>query len=599
MGKIELVYLWVEKYKNIENEGFNFSPRFKCEYIKNQNCLTINENKEYISIFPENINITAIVGENGSGKSSILELLFAKYNEEKIFFIFQNQENNEFLLLGTKKDIICISANLNFKNIQLNTLECLPNTKAIYYSNILNKNDLYLQEFFVPHTYTHTVNISTSHLLSQMKLIETNLHKGWNKSVTGFDKIYRSFEIQQIQNAIILIKDEAVQIPFELPEKLIIQNINFESFLKNIEKKFDNTNYKKILKIIRTNNDKKTIFKNYLSTNLIVALLLENINSNNPILDELLNIILDEKMMNYLSDFYHEVKNRLYGYRFILNDEFFYASDIDRFFDLADDILIALDRFNISERDKYSLVLDIKNTDFSFFKSYEKLIQQSEYFWDISWRGLSSGEETFLYQFSRFYNLKNSFKNDPYKNLITGGNVIAKNIILLIDEGEVTLHPEWQKKYINYLVEFLKKNFSQNINLVLTTHSPFILSDIPKEQLIFLESGKQVHPFKKNEQTFGANIHTLLSHGFFMKDTLISEYAQNKIQNVINILNEDKPNCAEKDFVKNIIEKIGEPFLRYKLQEMYDKVFLDEVERNQKIKHLENEIKKLKNVKNS
>jgi len=70
---MELVYLWVEKYKNIEKQGFNFSPRFKCEF--KDGTLTINENKEYVSIFPENINITAIVGENGSGKSSIVKLL--------------------------------------------------------------------------------------------------------------------------------------------------------------------------------------------------------------------------------------------------------------------------------------------------------------------------------------------------------------------------------------------------------------------------------------------------------------------------------------------------------------------------------------------
>ena len=69
---MELVYLWVEEYKNIKNQGFNFSPRFDCKYNENTNELTINENKEYVSIFPENINITAIVGENGSGKSSLL-----------------------------------------------------------------------------------------------------------------------------------------------------------------------------------------------------------------------------------------------------------------------------------------------------------------------------------------------------------------------------------------------------------------------------------------------------------------------------------------------------------------------------------------------
>ena len=30
---MELVYLWVEEYKNIRNQGFNFSPRFECEFF--------------------------------------------------------------------------------------------------------------------------------------------------------------------------------------------------------------------------------------------------------------------------------------------------------------------------------------------------------------------------------------------------------------------------------------------------------------------------------------------------------------------------------------------------------------------------------------
>ena len=29
---MELVYLWVDNYKNIKNQGFNFSPRFECEF---------------------------------------------------------------------------------------------------------------------------------------------------------------------------------------------------------------------------------------------------------------------------------------------------------------------------------------------------------------------------------------------------------------------------------------------------------------------------------------------------------------------------------------------------------------------------------------
>ncbi len=63
---MELVYLWVEDYKNIKKQGFNFSPRFYCEY--NDNTLTINENKDYIDIFPENIILQLLLEKMGVGR---------------------------------------------------------------------------------------------------------------------------------------------------------------------------------------------------------------------------------------------------------------------------------------------------------------------------------------------------------------------------------------------------------------------------------------------------------------------------------------------------------------------------------------------------
>ena len=97
---MELVYLWVDKYKNIEKQGFNFSPRFRCEYDEEKNELTINENKDYVSIFPKNINITAIVGENGSGKSSILFSMLVEYSFHEKFLIYSSN-NKIFIKLKT------------------------------------------------------------------------------------------------------------------------------------------------------------------------------------------------------------------------------------------------------------------------------------------------------------------------------------------------------------------------------------------------------------------------------------------------------------------------------------------------------------------
>ena len=73
---MELIYLYIEDYKNIKNQGFNFSSKFTCKYDEVKKTLQIDEKNNHIeNFFGENINITAIVGENGSGKSSVLEVI--------------------------------------------------------------------------------------------------------------------------------------------------------------------------------------------------------------------------------------------------------------------------------------------------------------------------------------------------------------------------------------------------------------------------------------------------------------------------------------------------------------------------------------------
>lgn len=134
------------------------------------------------------------------------------------------------------------------------------------------------------------------------------------------------------------------------------------------------------------------------------------------------------------------------------------------------------------------------------------------------------------------------------------------------------------------------------------SHSPFLLSDIPKENVIFLEKDKStgncINVTKNIEiNTFGANIHSLLSNGFFMKDGLMGEFSKNKIEEVIKYLDEEESKINSKEEAQNIIEIIGEPILKNTLVSMYEKRFykneskLEVLKRKQK--EIENEIKEL------
>ena len=148
-------------------------------------------------------------------------------------------------------------------------------------------------------------------------------------------------------------------------------------------------------------------------------------------------------------------------------------------------------------------------------------------------------------------------------------------INIIFDEIELYFHPEYQRRFVFELLErldSLKKGGNidniKGINILFCTHSPFILSDIPKENVLFLGD-------EMDFKTFGANITTSLASSFFM-EYLIGEFAKTKITNIIEKLNKisnDKENNNDKENILKTIRLIDEPILRNKLIEMYYEKF--------------------------
>lgn len=63
-------------------------------------------------------------------------------------------------------------------------------------------------------------------------------------------------------------------------------------------------------------------------------------------------------------------------------------------------------------------------------------------------------------------------------SLLSLASVITDGSLVLIDEPELSLHPEWQTEY----VDLLMKTFSQfsGCHFIIATHSPLVISELPK-----------------------------------------------------------------------------------------------------------------------
>lgn len=175
-----------------------------------------------------------------------------------------------------------------------------------------------------------------------------------------------------------------------------------------------------------------------------------------------------------------------------------------------------------------------------------------------------------------------------------------ENVNLILDEIELYFHPEQQRLFVNDLLDLLKKNkFKQikRINIMFITHSPFVLSDIPLQNVLRLRKGNPVEYNENIKNSFGANIHDLLADEFFLDKGFMGEFAKEKIGSVVDFLtvalleSKEKMNKEEEEKVKKIkskesyveytneicklvIDTIGEPMLRYNIEELYQQFLL-------------------------
>jgi len=164
-----------------------------------------------------------------------------------------------------------------------------------------------------------------------------------------------------------------------------------------------------------------------------------------------------------------------------------------------------------------------------FIKVRGELIRMSQ---------LSSGEKSIILlicDIARCLGIHNDFSSDS----------LSKDGIVLIDEIDLHLHPNWQRRIIKTL-----RTVFPNVQFITTSHSPQILSSTKKEDVIFFEDGKEVGLLTDPK---GRDSNGILEE-IFGVDERPSEVGQ-LVEEIFEISNSKNPNIEN---FKNKIHRLTE-----------------------------------------
>ncbi len=661
-------------------------------------CSTIPENLFNVSYFNDNlindkkeinINISAVVGKNGSGKSALSELflysLFIISN--KLRFIFKSSfikglietrlydsdlkiikkgvfveiyylkndcinilriSSNTILLQKTylnensfklKNDWVEVSKRsdlfpffysmiINYSFYGFNT-----NQIGIWLKSFFHKNDGYRMPIVInPYREEGNINVNNETYLTRSRLLANIL------SIEDYKDINSKSNIKTI----VLFRDQKKFDKYKLLENKSTPRFS-EEFINDFIDKILKPLYVKMFsykirgKIVepvyplferRNENDNRVLAEIYIINKLIVIpSRYESFKDydfrKNKTKDVIDNYQIEELIVDdYITDLYEDRSHVTLKLRQTLNfirKNIFDIPQQDAKIELELDYMVKVMN-EIKKENLFTEIIDYVPPPFFFS---EIIFEDTS-----SFTQLSSGEKQQIFSLnSIIYHLKNI---DSVHKSVSRNRQLLKydSINIFFDEIELYFHPDFQKNYISKLLNLIKdakyKNL-KNINLVFLTHSPFILSDIPNQNIMYLVDGNCLKQNDRPQKSFGANIHELLADSFFINNGLIGDFAKSKIEITLNWLkikaNEIQKSMAieenkqelhffidpnieiltfessdeENKYHKEIIGLIDEPLVQNKLRNMYlEYIKDDELYKNDEIRRLEMEIEKLK-----
>lgn len=137
-----------------------------------------------------------------------------------------------------------------------------------------------------------------------------------------------------------------------------------------------------------------------------------------------------------------------------------------------------------------------------------------------------------------------------------------RRTLLLLDEPETHFNPSWRAKFIKVLNDSLKAGGTNNFlkDVILTSHSPFIISDCLPNKVIFFKRNKGTHKIEAKTarelkfNTYGTSVEIILDELFDFNQS-IGDWANERLEK-INF--ENIHSQKGKDTIKEELKILGD-----------------------------------------
>lgn len=588
--KTELIYLWIEQDEHgcFQNMDFNFSPCYKINFNYKTRRLTAQK-IDKLNVFsePKIQNLTAIIGENGVGKTTLI-----KYLTELGDVPYSQRDSAENRQRRKERTDSFIAVYKQAWTDSLKIINHLSGCRKIQFEG--NEIDVYSRNEFVAEDYIgkishiclsnseYGIGASGNRMNSGIDYITlTNsalptIYKDFYRRLYGVDVESFLMELTRFNTLQRYMADKAEANDFQV----FLDVLYYDSLLKGKSrfcgKKIDAVDFSiSILEAPiseKSSSEAEIMIKNGMSKcktlkndlcemglwgrlvyNLAMELTVvyDDFDPRTKKADEIFSycksFVTDKvqgRERTYYLDAWHEVNE----FKTILEN----AKKGDNGLSKTD---LARVDYATAPVESFQIILSDARKGHAFVLKYLVVLNL----------GMSSGERALLNIMSRI-----CFASQIENYMPGKGIHWNTNILLLIDEIDLYLHPEWQRRIVRDLLSLLRRQFKGHyFQIILTSHSPIVLSDIPVENCIFLKkrSDGTVCQEKRNTQTFGANIYTLYKDAFFLSDDKLAmgEFAQNKINQWIDKIETGKFSEEE---ANKIIGLIGEPLVRRNVEKM-------------------------------